>query len=233
MLTEAQQLQITKQLEAHHHDEYTVDLELAQGEVLKGFVVHQQVMRPEVMSTIYLARYLCSHQELYRGKKLLDMGCGSGIQGIVAGVYGATQVTCSDISSYAVRNTRENVKRFSLEDRVGVVQGDLFEHISDTANVIVCNHPFFADNPIEEAPVSIAMLNNGEFLRRFLAGAHHYLTTQGVIVMPFFHFAGPTNNPALHAPTYGYRVDERWSTEITTGLQQGRLSIYELSYGET
>jgi len=39
---------------------------------------------------------------------LLDVGCGSGVLGIAAALYGAGKVTCIDIDPIAVQVTREN-----------------------------------------------------------------------------------------------------------------------------
>ena len=55
---------------------------LSKDYILKDFIVHSGVLRPEKMSALSLAQWLFSHNPLYKNKVVLDMGCGTGIQGI-------------------------------------------------------------------------------------------------------------------------------------------------------
>jgi len=48
-----------------------------------------------------LAKYLLENPGLVRGKRVLDLACGSGLVGIAAAMAGAEQVTCNDIDPYA------------------------------------------------------------------------------------------------------------------------------------
>ena len=57
-LTSIQQLQVIKQLDSHRHLGYEIDIELAPGATLDGFVVDHGVYMPEVTVGIYLARWL-------------------------------------------------------------------------------------------------------------------------------------------------------------------------------
>ncbi|WP_205503448.1 50S ribosomal protein L11 methyltransferase [Rufibacter psychrotolerans] len=56
------------------------------------------------------------------GKRVLDMGCGTGILAIMAEQLGATQVLAVDIEDWTVENARENAERNhcqTLEVRLG------------------------------------------------------------------------------------------------------------------
>lgn len=56
------------------------------------------------------------------GKNVLDMGCGTGILGILASMAGATAITCIDIDESAYINTIENARYnniFNLEVKLG------------------------------------------------------------------------------------------------------------------
>lgn len=57
------------------------------------------------------------------GKSVLDMGCGTGILGILAKKKGATRVDAVDIDPGCVLNARDNVERNGCED-IRVFQGD-------------------------------------------------------------------------------------------------------------
>lgn len=47
-------------------------------------------------SAICLADYVLAHPELVLGKTVLEIGCGSGLSGLAAGLAGATEVTMTD-----------------------------------------------------------------------------------------------------------------------------------------
>ncbi len=49
--------------------------------------------------------------EDYKGKKVLDMGCGTAILAILAEMKGATQLDAIDIDPWCVENSEENVSR--------------------------------------------------------------------------------------------------------------------------
>jgi methylase of polypeptide subunit release factors len=230
-LSRAQQKQLDSQLKQHNHKDYRVDLVLTNEYVLSNFSVHSKVLRPEKMSALYLARWLFFNNGLYKNKVVIDMGSGTGIQGVVCGLYGAKKVIMSDLSSPAVENTRENIKIFKLQRKAKALQGDLFEKIKTKADIIIFNHPFFSDTTIENLLVSSSMLERGKLIHRFFEEAKFYLKKGGLIIMPYFHVAGPINDPSKQAPKHGYKVFERFRVEAKSGLQKGPISVYEISLG--
>lgn len=59
----------------------------------------------------WLASYLVDHPELVRGQRVLELGCGCGLVGIVAAVLGAASVVLTDLEpnlAIARRNACEN-----------------------------------------------------------------------------------------------------------------------------
>ena len=180
------------------------------------------------MTALYLARWLFYNNGLYSEKKVIDMGSGSGIQGVVIGLYGANHVTFTDLSHAAVENSRENIQKYGIEDKSTILQGDLFEKVEGRHDLIVFNHPFFSDHTIEQLLVSTSMLDRGKLIHRFFEDAKQYLTPEGVIVMPYFHVAGPINDPLIQAPQHGYDIFERMAIDIKMGLQKGKASVYEI-----
>lgn len=224
-LNEAQRKQIERQLEEHNHSNYTTDIEL-EGIILKGFQVNADVMRPEVMASKILAEYIWKNNHLVKDKVVIDMGCGSGIQGIVAGLAGAKKVLFTDFSNATVKNTGNNVVKYGLQNKSEMVKGDLFEAINEKADVIIFNHPFFADNPLNDIPVSFAMLEPGNLLQRFFSQAKNYCKER--IIMPFYHLAGEVNNPDIQCKKFNFKVSKEKITEMNLGLQKGEFSIYEI-----
>jgi len=225
-LTEAQRAQLRTQFEAHRHAKYQIDLDF--GVRLPGFVVDSDVMRPENTSSRWLAGYLARHADRVSGKTVLDMGCGSGIQGIVAALAGAKRVVFADLSAAAVANTCENALRLKLSDRVDICEkADLFDCVSAPVDVVIFNHPFFAADPLDDVPVSRAMMDSGDLIHRFLRDCRSFC--HSLIIMPFFHLAGDTNDPGVQAPLHGYRILRQHKFSVLEGLQQGAFSIYEIA----
>jgi methylase of polypeptide subunit release factors len=234
-LTKEQLAQLERQLDFHKHEKYTVDIVLDQGinEVLPDFIVHPGVMRPELMTSLTYAQWFYKNRELWVNKKLISMGSGSGLTGIIAANAGAV-VTFVDISAQAVANTNENIKQYGLEKRCTVVQADLFK--SDEikpADYIEFNHPFFpvaksSVDPHNKYPVLRSMLGGTKLIHRFLKEAKPLLKKDGAIIMPYFHLLGETNNPAVQGKKQGYNVTEVYNCINTQGLHQGLISIYEL-----
>jgi ribosomal protein L11 methyltransferase len=59
----------------------------------------------------------------FKGKSVLDMGCGTGVLGILAKMLGAEEVTCIDFDPWSVENTLENTRLNEIEG-IEVLLGD-------------------------------------------------------------------------------------------------------------
>jgi release factor glutamine methyltransferase len=229
-LSPQQKKQVALQLRAHSHDKYRSNITIAGGLVLSKFLVLPNVLRPEVMSAMQLAQWLYFNNTIYKNKSVMDMGSGTGIQGIIMALCGAKKVTFSDISKDAVGNTQQNVRKYRKLTKIEVYEGDLFCNIpAQKFDLIVFNHPFFSDGSMrEQLNADFAKLKRGRLIHRFFAEAKSFLKKDGFIVMPYFHMAGQINDPAVQAPKHGYLVKERYSMKVTIGLQKGDISIYEI-----
>ncbi len=75
----------------------------------------------------------------FANKKVLDMGCGSGVLAILASMKGATTVTAIDIDRWSYENTLENLDLNGIIN-VDVIQGGA-EQVSETDNfdIILAN----------------------------------------------------------------------------------------------
>ncbi|HEX8515745.1 MAG TPA: 50S ribosomal protein L11 methyltransferase [Bacteroidia bacterium] len=58
-----------------------------------------------------------------KGKSLLDMGCGTGVLAIVAGMMGAGPITAIDIDEWSYENTLENLEKNNI-NKVSVHKGN-------------------------------------------------------------------------------------------------------------
>ncbi len=79
--------------------------------------------------------------------RVLDLGCGTGLQGLAAARRGWDVVAC-DINPEAVRCTRINALLNRVEERVEARCGDLFEPVAnDRFDLVLFNPPFFRGTP--------------------------------------------------------------------------------------
>jgi len=131
------------------------------------------------------------------GGDVLDMGCGTGVFGILALLRGARSALLADKSPAAIVNARANVELHALEDRCEVVSSDLYDEIDREIHkrrfaVIYSNLPFlWAERPISErfgpfspdtVPESYAYYDGAYLtIERFFLAAPDYLTPDGCI----------------------------------------------------
>lgn len=77
-------------------------------------------------------------KEELKGKSVLDMGCGTGILGILASMKGAARVTAIDIDEWPVNGTVENAELNGIKNMV-VKKGDARLLGNETYDVILAN----------------------------------------------------------------------------------------------
>lgn len=75
----------------------------------------------------------------WRGKQVVDMGCGTGILAILSAKEGAAAVTAVDYDDWACANARENVTRNGLDATIRVVQGSAGQLAGRTFDAIMAN----------------------------------------------------------------------------------------------
>ena len=73
------------------------------------------------------------------GRRVLDMGCGTGILAIAAAKCGAAAVDAVDIDEWAAENCRENVRDNATADRTEVLQGDISAVAGRRYDLILAN----------------------------------------------------------------------------------------------
>lgn len=81
------------------------------------------------------------------GGRVLDIGCGTGIQSIISVLLGAEKVESVDIDPNAVKTTEHNAKLNNVSDRITARVGSLTEGASGKYDLIVAN--ILADPIIE------------------------------------------------------------------------------------
>ena len=126
--------------------------------------------------------------------RILDLCSGNGCIGIAcARQFGEALVTLAELDPSALDLARENVRLHGLEDRIRVVESDLFSGIDERPfDLIVANPPYvdaddLASMPPEFHHEPVAALSGGpdglDLVRRILAEAGARLASDGLLVV--------------------------------------------------
>ncbi len=105
-----------------------------------------------------------------------DIGTGTGVLAAVLARRGVQKVIATDQDPRALACARDNVQRLGLQQRIDVVQADLFP--PGQAPLVVCNPPWVPGRP--SSPIEHAVYDEGSrMLRGFLAGLPAHLAPGG------------------------------------------------------
>ena len=126
--------------------------------------------------------------------RILDLCTGGGSLAILAALaFPEATVDAVDISAEALALARENVADYGLEDRVRLLESDLFSAIEDvTYDLIIANPPYVTDAAVEAFPPEYrsepelahrAGVDGLDLVRRIIAGAAAHLEPDGQIVI--------------------------------------------------
>lgn len=89
------------------------------------FGIHEEMLKDEVRTLTY-RNSMFHNKHLFKGKVVLDVGCGTGILSMFAAKAGARKVIgieCSSIVDYAIKIVKEN----KLDDVVEIIKGKVEE----------------------------------------------------------------------------------------------------------
>ena len=104
-------------------------------------------------------------EEMFRiefaGKKILDMGCGTGVLAILAAKMGAAEITAIDIDDWAYENTLENIIRNNCP-QIQVKKGSTEAIPEEKYDVILAN--INRNILLEQIPVYSRQLSEGALL---------------------------------------------------------------------
>jgi len=153
------------------------------------FIVRPTVFNPnDFISSKIFAAYI-NILDL-NGKKILDMGSGSGIVSIFAASKGANCIAC-DINPQAVRCINENAAKNNFSSRIKAYESDLFDflnvpHLAPEGekqgllfDIIFFNPPYFKGIPANNFERAFKGGTELEVIDKFLLEAGSYLTPGG------------------------------------------------------
>lgn len=110
------------------------------------------------------------------GKRVFDVGTGTGVLGLLTIERGATSVLATDVEPRAVACANENARAMGYGDRFQAIEADLFPE--GRADVVVCNPPWIPATP--RTALDRAVYDPDQrLLRRFLTGLSAHLAPDG------------------------------------------------------
>lgn len=156
-----------------------------------NLLVDKMVVSPEPETKPHLT--LDRLKKLVPGRTVLDVGTGCGINGIYAALNGAKYVTATDIDPVAVENTRQNIERIQLHDRMCVFESNVFDKVQGKFDVIVANLPIAEVNRLNGSEPAWSII------ARFLTGLkEHLIKPDGRALLFCVSFADPKVFEQIH-----------------------------------
>lgn len=142
---------------------------------------------------------LITHAQIVPGQRVLDLGCGWGVVGIVCAKLGCI-VTMTDINTRATQLAKENLKKNNVQ--AIVVQGDRYEKVEGYFDVILVNPPHTAGRDL-----CYSMIDQ----------AQQYLVTGGSLQLVARHQKG--------GKMLQKRMEENFGNSIILGRMNG-FTVY-------
>jgi len=177
------------------------------------FVVNENVLVPRSPIAELIEKRFAPWVEAESVENILDLCCGSGCIGIAcAYAFDWAYVDMVDISPQAIDVATENIQRHQLDERVSVIESDLFQNVPQRHyDIIVSNPPYvdaedMADLPDEylhEPELGLAAGDDGlDLVVPMLQQARKYLTDQGIIVVEVGNSQHALQAAYPHVPFY-------------------------------
>ena len=147
------------------------------------FEVCEEVYEPAEDSFLF-----AENLRVKAGARVLDMGTGSGILGILAAKQ-ASEVLAVDVNPYAIYCAKQNAKRNSRQSNMNFLQGDLFTPLTEEAkfDLILFNSPYLPSEQGEDATWLGRAWAGGatgrQVIDRFISQAPQYLEENGEILL--------------------------------------------------
>jgi len=127
----------------------------------------------------------------YSRGKVLDMGCGSGIQGIAAlNRKEVSNVVFVDINSKALEYSKDHIPEHISKTgkKISFIKSNLFSKISkkDKFDTIIFNPPYLPEDEFDEEKLITTGGKEGhEIILKFLEDSKEYLSIDGQILLLF------------------------------------------------
>ena len=159
------------------------------------FMVNEDVLIPRShiagMLDAELTQWIDDAGEVQRG---LDLCTGSGCLAILmAETFSQAHIDAIDCSAKALAVAQQNVADHQMQDRVRLIESDLFEAVpGEVYDLIISNPPYVTQQAMDALPpeyrhepaLGLAAGADGlDIVRRILADAKEHLTPKGVLMV--------------------------------------------------
>ncbi len=177
------------------------------------FYVNENVLVPRSPIAELIEKRFEPWVEAEKVENILDLCCGSGCIGIASAyAFDWAYVDMVDISPLAIEVAEENIQRHQLEDRVSVIESNLFENMPQRHyDIIVSNPPYVDAEDMSELPdeyrhepeLGLAAGEDGlELVIPMLREARRFLTDQGILVVEVGNSQYALQQAYPHVPFY-------------------------------
>lgn len=167
-------------------------------------------------------------QWITEGKRVLDIGCGSGVIAVFA-AFKSQQVTAIDINPEAISNTLLNCRNLGLSNVTAFVS-DMFAAVQgETFDYILCYPPLYqlpSADPTEQWATST------KFVNELFRGAADHLSEGGKLLVLLPDWYRPS--PDELAPQFGLRVVGRHPhPDRSFGIKLHSIPYFHISMKHT
>ncbi|MCY2902877.1 peptide chain release factor N(5)-glutamine methyltransferase [Mycoplasmopsis arginini] len=136
-----------------------------------------------------------AYKYINKDSKVLDLCCGSGFIGLAINKNIKCNVTLSDISNQAIKQTKLNIKINKLEN-CKVIKSNLFKKIKEKFDLIVSNPPYLNKNNIfanslkwEPKKALFAKDSGLFFYKKITNDSIYYLKPNGHLILEIDEFS--------------------------------------------
>ena len=107
-----------------------------------------------------------------------DVGTGTGVLAAILASRGIGSIYATDIDHNSLDCAYDNIQRLKMEDKIEVMEGDLFPEDRSLAHLVVCNPPWLPARPSSALENSVYDHKN-KMLFGFLKGLRKHLSEGG------------------------------------------------------
>jgi len=160
-----------------------------------NFYVDERVIVPRsFIAELIPERFTPWVQDPEEVTDILELCTGSGCLPIMlADAFENAQVDAVDISKEALEVARKNVATYELEDRITLIESDLYSNVPDKLyDMIITNPPYVNSNSMSKLPkeylhepqIALAGGDDGmDLVRKIVAGAVSRLKPNGILMV--------------------------------------------------
>ncbi len=208
-----------------------------------NFLNKEFIVLPNVFSPKYFddSEWYATNLPINPGDKFLEIGSGTGTISISLLGRGASTGLATDINPDAVENTRLNIIKHQVNDKLEVRQSNVFSAVNENEkfDVIFWNIPFIYTEDEDEIPdLEKALFNPGyKSFDKFIREANDHLNADGKIYIAFSSTIGRMDLIEKITKEAGMKIKEikqttAWELEGSTEPIQGKpvvkLEIFEI-----